>query len=72
MRNLVQYPIIANEAISAIQMAIENYTRTIKERGIGDIDGIALLMAERFINDNKERFNLFARASLEIISEDNK
>lgn len=72
MRNLVQYPIIANEAISAIQMAIENYTRTIKERGIGDIDGIALLMAERFINDNKERFNLFARASLKIISEDNK
>lgn len=71
MRNLQQYPVTADEAISAVQMALEHYTHTIKERGIGDVDGIALLMAEKFINDNKERFNTFSRASLEVITEGN-
>lgn len=69
MRNLSEYPVTAEEVVSALQLSLEHYTRTIANRGIGDIDGIAILMAEKFIEANKERFNTFAKASLEVISE---
>jgi hypothetical protein len=69
MRNLAVYPVTADEAISAVQLALEHYTSTIKARGIGDVDGVALVIIEKFIDDNKERFDIFSRASLEVISE---
>jgi hypothetical protein len=67
MRNLKQYPVEADEAISAIQLALENYTKTIGERGIGDIDGIALLMAEKFIESFPDKFNAFVKVSMESV-----
>ena len=68
MRNLAQYPVKADEAISALQLALESYTRTIRERGIGDIDGVALLMAEKFITANKDQFDAFTHAELKEIN----
>ena len=65
MRNLKQYPVNADEAISAIQLAFENYTKTISTRGIGDIDGVALLMAEKFIESFADKFNAFVKAEME-------
>jgi hypothetical protein len=64
MRNLIEYPIKAEEAISAIQLALEHYTKTIKGRGIGDVDGVALLISEQFISANKERFDTFSSTEL--------
>jgi hypothetical protein len=72
MRNLLEYPVTSGEAVSAIQIALEQYTREIKDRGIGDMDGIALLMAEKFIESNRERFDTFAKASLEVVVESSK
>ena len=68
MRNLKQYPVRADEAISALQLAFESYTRTIRERGIGDIDGIALLMVEQFVTANKDQFDAFTHAELKEIN----
>ena len=64
MRNLMEYPIVAEEAISAIQIALEDYTRNIHKMGIGNPDGVALLMAEKFIENNKESFNIFCAKSI--------
>jgi hypothetical protein len=64
MRNLQIFPVTAEEAISSLQLSLEHYTRSIRERGCGDIDGVAILMAEKFIEANKERFNAFAENSL--------
>jgi hypothetical protein len=72
MRNITEYPVTADEAISALQIAFENRSKNIGKYGFGDIDGIALLMAEKFIENNKERFDTFAKASLEIIFEGNE
>lgn len=69
MRNLTVYPVTAPEAISAVQLALESYTRDIDKMGVGNIDGVALLMVEKFIEANKEKFDTFAKASLEVIFE---
>jgi hypothetical protein len=71
MRNLAVYPVTADEAISAIQIAFEGYCNTVKAHGIGNVDGIAMLMAEKFIEANKDRFNTFSAASLDVVAEKN-
>lgn len=69
MRNLVVYPVVAEEAISAIQIAFEDYTRNIHKVGIGNTDGVALLMAEKFIENNKDSFNAFSAERMKRIGE---
>jgi hypothetical protein len=66
MRNLVQYPVKADEAISALQLALESYTKSVRSHGIGNIDGISLLMAEQFITENKEAFDKFTKGKLSV------
>jgi len=70
MRSLVQYPIKADEAMHAVRIALENYTKNIRFYGCGNIDGAALMMVEKFIEQNKERFDTFSAASLQVIFED--
>ncbi len=69
MRNLSVYPITANEAIEVLKRAED--TQKILSRGqIGGIDGLTLLIIEKFIEQNKERFDTFSKASLQVIFED--
>lgn len=72
MRNLENTPVTAQEAISALQVAFESYTKNIRQTGTGNIDGIALLMSEQFIDANRERFDTFAKASLQVVLEGNE
>lgn len=72
MRDLGDCPVTAQEAISAVQIAFESYTRNIRQVGVGNIDGIALLMVEQFIDANRERFDTFAKASLQVVLEGNE
>jgi hypothetical protein len=72
MRDLTVYPVTAQEAVSAIQLALESYTKNIEEIGVGNVDGVALLMAEQFIDANRERFDIFAKASLQVVLEGNE
>lgn len=72
MRNLTIYPVTADEAISALQLCLEQYTRTISQRGIGDVDGVAIVTVEKFIEQNKQQFDTFSQASLGIILQDTK
>jgi hypothetical protein len=70
MRNIVVYPIKAEESIAALQVALESYSKSAREHAlIGGVDGLALLMAEKFIEANKERFNTFSAASLDVLFE---
>ncbi len=69
MRNLVEYPITADEVISTLQVALESYTKRVRTDGIGGIEGVALLMAEQFISRNKAEFDTFSKASMEVVQE---
>jgi hypothetical protein len=69
MRNLVVYPVVAEEAISATQIAFEDYARNIHKVGVGNIDGVALLMAEKFIENNKDSFNAFSAECMKRVGE---
>ena len=69
MRDLANYPVTAEEAISALQIAFEQYASGVKEHGIGNVDGIAILMTEKFLNDNKDKFNAFSQAAIDAITE---
>lgn len=68
MRNIIEFPITADEAIEVLNRAEEN-ERMFNAGDVGGIDGITLLLIEKFIEQNKERFNTFSRASLEVIFE---
>lgn len=68
MRNLVEYPITADEAIAVIRLA-EEKNQMDNVDVIGCIDGVALLMIEKFIEQNKDRFDVFSKASFDVIFE---
>ena len=61
MRNLNEYPITADETINSLKWALREYTRNIQNYGVGGIEGIAMLLAEKFIEENKEQFNKFSK-----------
>lgn len=67
MRNILEFPVTSNEVISALQVAFESYTKNISIDGVGSIDGIALLMAEQFISENAEKFDMFVKESMEVL-----
>lgn len=69
MRNLVEYPVTADETVAALKWAGSQYTKHIHEYGVGGIEGIALITAERFIEQNKERFDTFSKASMQVVDE---
>jgi len=69
MRNLVEYPITADEAISTLQVAIESHSKNIRNYGVGGIEGVALLMAEKFIDQHRKEFDVFSKASMEVVEE---
>lgn len=70
MRDLTRYPITADETVAALKWASSEYTRNIQNYGVGGVEGIAILMAEKFIEQNKERFDIFAKASMQVMGED--
>lgn len=61
MRNLNEYPITADETVNALKWALSEYTRNIQNYGVGGIEGIAMLLAEKFIAENKEQFDEFVK-----------
>ena len=70
MRNLIEYPITHGEAVSAVQTAQEDYIRNIRSNGPGNTDGIALILVEQFLRNNKEQFDAFAKTEVENILKD--
>jgi hypothetical protein len=62
MRNLVQYPITYDEAISALQTAQREYYEKYSAM-IGSTGGVSLLLVEQFILLHKNDFNEFCRKS---------
>jgi len=69
MRNILQYPVTADETIKALDWAQKEYTRNIQNYGIGGTEGISLLLAARFIEANKERFDAFSSVSMQVVEE---
>jgi hypothetical protein len=59
MRNLLVYPIVHGEAISAIQDAQQEYYKKYSEH-IGEPGGLALLFVEEFIRENKDAFDAYS------------
>ena len=59
MRNLAQYPLTAEEVRTVLQQKMEE---VLKAGRIGGIDGIALAVALRFLNENNEQFTAFVQA----------
>ena len=69
MRNLLVYPITADEAISVLQVQLESYSKRIHTDGLGGIEGVALLTVEQFIARYKREFDTFSKASMEVVEE---
>lgn len=61
MRDISTYPVTADEAMTALSGALSEYTRNIAAYGVGNVDGIALLTLEKFIEANKNTFNNFSK-----------
>ena len=64
MRNLVEYPITFDEAISALQTTQREYYKNRGEEGIGSTRGVSLLLIEQFILLHKKDFDDFCKKSL--------
>lgn len=62
MRNLVEYPITYDEAISALQTCQREYYDNYKDN-IGSTRGVSLLLVEQFILLHKKDFNEFCKKS---------
>lgn len=67
MRNLVEYPITYDEAISALQTTQREYYKNRGEEGIGSTRGVSLLLVEQFILSRKKEFNDFSKKSLTVV-----
>ena len=62
-RDLLKYPITYGEACEALQDAQEIYYEKYKEH-IGDTGGLALLLIEQFIRNNKDAFEAYTKKGL--------
>lgn len=60
MRNLLQYPITTDETCSVLQDAQQAYYKKYKNN-MGNIHGLSLLYAEKFIRENKVAFDEFTK-----------
>lgn len=69
MRNIMEYPVTGDEAVGALDWAQKEYTRNIENYGVGGIEGLALLLAARFIESHKKEFDQFSRAAMEVVEE---
>lgn len=67
MRNLVEYPITYDEAISALQTTQREYYKNRGEEGIGSTRGVSLLLVEQFILSRKKEFDDFSKKSLTVV-----
>lgn len=61
MRDLVKYPITYGEACDALQNAQLAYYGSRADDEVGSPDGLALLLAEQFIREYKEAFDMFLK-----------
>jgi hypothetical protein len=56
MRNLKEYPISVDEVIQSVQRAQADYNSL---ELIGGVDGVCLNLLEEFLEEQKERLQLF-------------